>query len=188
MLWKANPHTLACLQGVSTMSATAARTQQRLAACTTAAQGSVISADAISFSFRPRPMIDQRTAPSAAFLLRMIAGLFIAASTASAPQAISLWWNGLVKATRVLAYTLSAEFASAVPFVGIYTRWVTSTWPMMMGATHFWMVRKSFWFVEGAEALRLMIMLLTQALLGDGAFAIKVPSLPWERRLQKAPA
>jgi putative oxidoreductase len=32
------------------------------------------------------------------------------------------------------------------------------------------------------------IMLLTQALLGDGAFALKTLRLPWERRLQKSTA
>jgi putative oxidoreductase len=144
-----------------------------------------------------RPMIDQRTAPYAAFLLRItIAGLFIAALYGKCIlKPISLWWNGLLKAGYpewVLAYTLSAEFASAVLLLlGIYTRWVSLyTLPMMIGATHFWMVRKSFWFVEGGWEMPFVwsIMLLTQALLGDGAFAIKVPSLPWERRLQKAPA
>jgi putative oxidoreductase len=101
-------------------------------------------------------MIDQRTAPYAALLLRVtIAGLFIAALYGKfILKPISLWWNGLLKAGYpewVLAYALSAEFASAVLLLlGVYTRWVSLyTLPMMMGATHFWMVRKSFWFVEG---------------------------------------
>ena len=142
-------------------------------------------------------MIDQRTAPYAAFLLRVtIAGLFIAALYGKfILKPISLWWNELLKAGYpewVLAYTLSAEFASAVLLLlGIYSRWVSLyTLPMMIGATHYWMVRKSFWFVEGGWEMPFVwsIMLLTQALLGDGAFAIRVPSLPWERRLQRAPA
>ncbi|WP_407169518.1 DoxX family protein [Bradyrhizobium sp. ORS 111] len=142
-------------------------------------------------------MIDQRTAPYAAFVLRItIAGLFLAALYGKfILRPISLWWNGLLKAGYpewVLTYTLSAEFASAVLLLlGVYTRWVSLyTLPMMLGATHFWMVRKNFWFVEGGWEMPLVwaVMLVVQALLGDGAFAVKVPALPWERRLQKAPA
>ena len=29
-------------------------------------------------------------------------------------------------------------------------------------------------------------MLIAQALLGDGAYAVRVPALPWERGLQRA--
>lgn len=64
-------------------------------------------------------MIDQRTAPYAALLLRVtIAGLFIAALYGKfVLKPIGLWWNGLLKAGYpewVLAYTLSVEFASAI--------------------------------------------------------------------------
>ncbi|MGY3368740.1 hypothetical protein ACVWZL_005865 [Bradyrhizobium sp. GM2.4] len=64
-------------------------------------------------------MIDQRTAPYAALLLRVtIAGLFIAALYGKfVLKPIGLWWNGLLKAGYpewVLTYTLSAEFASAI--------------------------------------------------------------------------
>jgi len=138
-------------------------------------------------------MIDYRTAPYAALLLRItIAGYFTAALYGKfILRPISLWWGNLLKAGYpewVLAYTLTAEFAAAIfLLLGIYTRWVSLlVLPMMIGATHIWMVRKSFWFVEGGWAMPLAwsIMLLVQALLGDGAFAVKVPSLRWERKLQ----
>jgi len=140
-------------------------------------------------------MIDTRTAPYAALLLRVtIAGYFAAALYGKfVLKPISLWWNGLLKAGYpewVLAYTLTAEFAAAIfLLLGIYTRWVSLlVLPMMIGATHFWMVRKNFWFVEGGWAMPFAwsIMLVVQSLLGDGALSVKVPSLPWERRLERA--
>jgi putative oxidoreductase len=142
-------------------------------------------------------MIDIRTAPFAALLLRVtIAGLFIFALYGKfIVRPISLWWNGLLKAGYpewVLAYSLSAEFAAAVfLLLGIYTRWVSLyTIPMMMGATQFWMARKGFPFTEAGWEMPFVwtIMLLIQALLGDGAFAVKVPMLPWERGLLRRPA
>ena len=142
-------------------------------------------------------MIDQRTAPYAALILRVtIGGLFFAHLYGKfILRPISLWWNGLLKAGYpewVLVYALSAEFAAAALLtLGIYTRWVSLyTLPMMVGATYFWTVRKGFWFTEGGWEMPFVwaIMLLVQALLGDGAFAVKVPSLPWERRFQRAPA
>src|SRR5205823_13987800 len=95
-------------------------------------------------------MIDQRTAPYAALLLRVtIGGLFMAALYGKfILKPISLWWNGLLKAGYpewVLAYTLSAEFAAAILLVlGIYTRWVSLyTLPMMLGATPGWFAKVS---------------------------------------------
>lgn len=79
----------------------------------------------------------------------------------------------------------------AVLLLGVYTRWVSIyTIPMMLGATHFWTVRKGFYFTEAGWELPFVwaIMLAVQALLGDGAFAVKVPSLPWERRRHEAAA
>jgi putative oxidoreductase len=142
-------------------------------------------------------MIDIRTAPYAALVLRLtIAGLFAFALYGKfILKPISLWWNGLLKAGYpewVLVYSLSAEFICAIfLFLGIYTRWISLyTLPMMLGATHFWMMRKGFSFVEGGWAMPFAwsIMLVVQALLGDGALAVKVPALPWERRLKEAAA
>ncbi|PAY05059.1 hypothetical protein CK489_31165 [Bradyrhizobium sp. UFLA03-84] len=142
-------------------------------------------------------MIDQRTAPYAALLLRVtIAGLFIAHLYGKCVlKPISLWWNGLAKLGYpewVLGYALSAEFGAAVLLLlGIYTRWISIyAIPMMLGATQFWMQRKGYWFTEAGWELPFVwaIMLAVQALLGDGAFAVKVPRLPWQRRLQATAA
>jgi putative oxidoreductase len=142
-------------------------------------------------------MIDSKTAPYAALVLRLtISGLFIAALYGKfVLRPISGWWGRLVDAGYpewVLAYTLSAEFACAICLLlGIYTRWVSLyALPMMLGATHFWMVRKGFYFVDAGWEMPFVwsIILLVQAMLGDGAFALKVPALPWDRRIGQATA
>jgi putative oxidoreductase len=45
------------------------------------------------------------------------------------------------------------------------------------------MVRKGFWFADGGMEFPLawVVMLVAQVLLGDGAYALRVPALPWER-------
>jgi putative oxidoreductase len=142
-------------------------------------------------------MIDQRTAPYAALLLRVtLAGLFIVHLYGKCVlKPISLWWNGLSKAGYpewVLVYALSAEFGSALLLIlGVYTRWISIyTLPMMLGATYFWTVRKGFFFTDAGWEMPFVwaMMLAVQALLGDGALAVKVPSLPWERQTQSVTA
>ena len=63
---------------------------------------------------------------------------------------------------------------------GVQTRWVSLyAVPLMLGASHFWSVRKGFFFTAGGSEFTLVwaVMLLVQAILGDGAFAVSVPSL-----------
>ena len=63
---------------------------------------------------------------------------------------------------------------------GVHTRWVSLyAVPMMLGAAHFWSVRKGFFFTAGGCELPLVwaVMLLVQAILGDGAFAVSLASL-----------
>lgn len=134
-------------------------------------------------------MIHDRTAPYAALLLRLTIGsLFILHLYGKfAIRGVSNWWTGLEKAGYpdwVLAYTMSGEFVGAVLItLGIYTRWA-SLWalPLMLGATHFWMQRKGFYFTGAGYELPAVwsILLVVQALLGDGAYAVKVPALPSE--------
>lgn len=126
-------------------------------------------------------MINQRTAPYAALLLRLTLGtLFI----------IHLYWKFTVKgfepwvaglheagySNLVVGYVLSAEVAGALLLIpGLYTRWVSLfALPLMAGAAQYWLVRKGFYFtVAGAEFPMLWgIGLIVQALLGDGALAI----------------
>ena len=125
-------------------------------------------------------MLDHRTAPYAALLLRVSLGsLFIAhLYWKFAIRGFDTWWSALQSAgysDGLLLYVLCAEFAGALLLIpGIATRWVSVfTLPAMLGAAHFWMSRKGFFFVDAGAELPLLwgIALVVQALLGDGACA-----------------
>ena len=85
----------------------------------------------------------------------------------------------------MLGYTVAIEFTGAVLLLlGVYTRYVSLlSLPVLIAVAHFWMVRKGFWFADGGIEFPLawVFMLIAQALLGDGAYALRVPALPWER-------
>ena len=51
--------------------------------------------------------------------------------------------------------------------------------PLMLGAAHFWFVRKGFFCTAAGCELPLLwaVMLLVQSILGDGAFALNVLNL-----------
>jgi putative oxidoreductase len=142
-------------------------------------------------------MIDDRTAPYAAFVLRLsLAALFLAhVYRKFAIIGFDNWWSGLVKAGYaewMLSYTLVAEFAGGVLLLfGIYTRYVSVlTLPVLIAVTWHWAIRKGFWFGDGGAEFPLAwtLMLVAQALLGDGAFAVRVPTLPWQRLARRAVA
>ncbi len=73
-------------------------------------------------------------------------------------------------------YVVSAELLGAALLIpGVQTRWVCIyALPLMLGAAHFWQVRKGFFFTEGGSELPLVwaVMLVVQAMLGDGALAL----------------
>src|SRR3954451_5125356 len=101
-------------------------------------------------------MIDQRTVPYAALVLRLSLAFFFAAHVYRKFAVIGFdnWWGGLVKqgyADWMLGYTLGAEFAGAVLLaLGIYTRTVSAlTLPVLIAVTWHWAVRKGFWFGDG---------------------------------------
>jgi putative oxidoreductase len=85
----------------------------------------------------------------------------------------------------VLGYTVAIEFAGAVLLLlGVYTRHVgLLSLPVLMAVANQWMVRKGFRFADGGMEFPLawVFMLIAQILLGDGAYALRVPALPWER-------
>ncbi len=86
----------------------------------------------------------------------------------------------------MLYYTSAAEIAAAILlFLGIYTRYVSLLMiPLIAAIAYHWAIRKGFWFADaGAEMpLTWTLMLVVQVLLGDGAYAVQVPALPWEQR------
>jgi len=135
-------------------------------------------------------MLDHRTAPYAALVLRLTLAFFFIAHVYRKFAIIGFdnWWTRLNRdgyADWVVYYTLAAESAGAVLLLlGIYSRYVSLlALPVLIAVTHYWAVRKGFWFGDGGAEFPLAwtMMLAAQALLGDGAYAVKVPALPWER-------
>jgi putative oxidoreductase len=137
----------------------------------------------INFGFGGVAMIDQRTAPWAALLLRVTLGsLFIAHlywKFAILDGGLDKWWanfanNGYPWITPW--YCISAEFVGALFLIpGIGTRWVALyALPLTAGAAQFWAVRKGFYFTgAGAELpVAWSAMLVAQMLLGDGPYAM----------------
>ncbi len=132
-------------------------------------------------------MIDQRTAPYAALLLRVTLGLLFIVHIywKFAIFGFDTWLQRQAEAgysLTVVIYVLCAESAAALLLIpGILTRWVSLfALPLMIGASQFWLVRTGFFFtVSGAEFPMLWgLALVVQALLGDGAYAI---GWPWHR-------
>lgn len=128
----------------------------------------------------------RRRAPAAHYaplLLRVALGsLFIAHlywKLAVLPGGLAQWWANFASNGYpwfVPWYVLSAEIAGATMLIpGILTRWVSLyAVPMMLGAAHFWATRNGFWFVAAGAELPMVwtVMLVLQALLGDGPFAL----------------
>jgi putative oxidoreductase len=135
-------------------------------------------------------MIDNRTAPYAALVLRLALSFFFFSHLVRKFAVIGFdpWWTGLVKEGypgAALSYTVAIEFAGAVLLLlGVYTRYVSLlALPALIAIVNHWMARKGFWFADGGMEFPLawVFMLIAQALLGDGALALPAPALPWER-------
>ena len=135
-------------------------------------------------------MLNHRTAPYAALVLRLSLAFFFIAHVYRKFAIIGFdnWWNRLAKdgyADWMLSYTLAAESAGAILLLlGVYSRYVSLfALPVLIAVTHYWAIRKGFWFGDGGAEFPLAwtLMLVAQALLGDGAYALRVPALPWER-------
>jgi putative oxidoreductase len=129
-------------------------------------------------------MIDRRTAPYAALLLRVVLGaLFIVHIYRKFfITGIDAWWENLTHngyPTVVIIYVLIAEFCAAVALpLGLWTRWISLlALPLIAGAAHFWLIRKGFWFGDAGGEFPLLWAagLVVLALLGDGAFALRWP-------------
>ncbi len=136
-------------------------------------------------------MNDIRTAPYAALFLRLCLSFLFCAHLywKFAIKGYDAWWAGMIEAgypNWASDYTLVVEFTGAMLLLlGVYTRYVSLfALPVMIAIIYHWAIRKGFWFTLGGAELPLAwtMMLITQALLGDGAFALQVPTLPWERR------
>lgn len=141
-------------------------------------------------------MIDNRTAPYAAFVLRVSLGVMFVAhallkllvftlpGTAGFFQSLGL--------PGILAYlTFAAELAGGVMLIGgIGTRWVAAALvPILLGAT--WAHAGNGWVFSAPKGgweypLFLTVATFVQALLGDGAFALSSLRGQRQPRLQAA--
>jgi putative oxidoreductase len=138
-------------------------------------------------------MVEHRTQAYGLLLLRLTLGsLFIAhlyRKFAIFPGGVVRWWSALEANGYpwfVPRHVISAEFAGALLLIlGICTRWVSLFCiPMMIGAGQFWLVRKGFYFTGGGCELPAVwgILLLVQALIGDGPYAVKIAATFKDRR------
>ena len=101
-------------------------------------------------------MIDDRTAPYAALVLRLSLAFLFCAHLYRKFAFIGFdnWWAGLAKqgyADWMLAYTVAAETAGALLLLlGIYTRTVSVlALPVLIAVTYHWATRRGFWFADG---------------------------------------
>jgi putative oxidoreductase len=134
-------------------------------------------------------MIDQRTAPWAVLLLRLSLGLLFIAHLywkfVILDGGLDKWWaNFAAQGYPAITpwYCISAEFAGALLLIpGIWTRWVCLyALPLIFGAAQYWAVRKGFYFTIGGAELALVwgLMLILQAMLGDGPYAAVPSAMP----------
>jgi putative oxidoreductase len=135
-------------------------------------------------------MIDNRTAPYAAFALRVSLGVMFVAHALlkvfvfTLPGTVGFFQSlGL---PGVLAYaTVAAELVGGVLLIaGVGTRWVAAALvPVLLGAT--WAHAGNGWLFSAPKGgweypLFLTVATVVQALLGDGAYALS--NLRGERR------
>ena len=137
---------------------------------------------------------DKSTAYAVLGLRLLLGGLFIAHLSWKFfiyKGGLDGWWANLLKngyPPYVPYYVFSVEvLGSLLLLPGILTRYVALyALPMMIGATHYWAVRKGFYFTSaGCEMpLTWTVLLGLQVLLGDGPYAL-VKSPPFSKVIGK---
>ena len=141
-------------------------------------------------------MIDNRTAPYAAFALRVSLGVMFVAHALlkvfvfTVPGTVQFF--GSLGLPAVVAYaTIAAELiGGALLILGVRTRWVAlALVPIMLGAT--WAHAGNGWLFSAPKGgweypAFWTIALLVQSLLGDGAHALRFGTAGRHTRLQTA--
>jgi putative oxidoreductase len=132
-------------------------------------------------------MVDTRTAPYAALILRITLGILFLAHAGLkvfvfTPAGAAQFFGSLGLPPALAYRTIAAETAGGIALiVGFFTRWVSlALIPVLLGAIAFVHGPAGFFFNNpngGWEYLAFWIAaLVTQALLGDGALAVRAGS------------
>jgi len=132
-------------------------------------------------------MVDTRTAPYAALILRITLGILFLAHAGLkvfvfTPAGAAQFFGSLGLPPALAYLTIAAETAGGIALiVGFFTRWVSlALIPVLLGAIAFVHGPAGFFFNNpngGWEYLAFWIAaLVTQALLGDGALAVRAGS------------
>jgi putative oxidoreductase len=132
-------------------------------------------------------MVDTRTAPYAALILRITLGILFLAHAGLkvfvfTPAGAAQFFGSLGLPPALAYLTIAAETAGGIALiVGFFTRWVSlALIPVLLGAIAFVHGPAGFFFNNpngGWEYLAFWIAaLVTQALLGDGALAVQAGS------------
>jgi len=132
-------------------------------------------------------MIDNRTAPYAALILRIALGVAFLAHAGLkifvfTPAGAAQFFGSLGLPPALAYLTISAETAGGIALIlGFFTRWVSlALIPILLGAIVFVHGPAGFFFNNpngGWEYLAFWIAaLVAQALLGDGALAVRAGS------------
>lgn len=131
-------------------------------------------------------MIDQRTAPYAAHMLRLASGVLFLTNgslkvfVSTIPGTVGIFQS--IGFPGFLAYlTTAAEIAGGLALIaGVGTRYVElALVPVLLGATHAHM-GNGWLFTNEGDGWEFpafwSVVLLAGALLGNGAFAVKLPT------------
>jgi len=141
-------------------------------------------------------MIDPRTAPYAALLLRLALGTMFVAHALLKLLVFTLpgtaqFFESLGLPAALAYVTFAAELAGGVLLIlGIGTRWVAAALiPILLGAL--WVHLGNGWLFSAPKGgweypLYLVVAATAQVLLGDGAFALGQRSRRTGARLQAA--
>jgi putative oxidoreductase len=132
-------------------------------------------------------MVDTRTAPYAALILRITLGILFLAHAGLkvfvfTPAGAAQFFGSLGLPPALAYLTIAAETAGGIALLlGFFTRWVSlALIPVLLGAIAFVHGPAGFFFNNpngGWEYLAFWIAaLVTQALLGDGALAVRARS------------
>ncbi len=131
-------------------------------------------------------MIDSRTAPYAALLLRLtLGGLFLAHASLKlfvfTPAGTAKFFGSLGLPAELAYLVIAAEILAGIALIlGLYTRWAAlAAVPILLGAIFTVHGAAGFFFNNPRGGWEYpafwAVALIVQALLGDGAFALRAP-------------